>query len=436
MEFDGFVLKDYIVKALKDLRFEHFTEVQKEVFNELKTEKNILAKSKTGSGKSHAFLIPIFQSLDEKLNKVQATILAPTKELAFQIYKMAQHIASFCETEITIKCYSGGTDRLKEIEKLNNNQPQIVIGTPGKIKDLAIDENALKIFTSSYYIVDEVDMSFENGFQDELDAISSVMKDARCMFFSATMREDIIPFIKKYMENATLIDIHNTNDQKIEHIWIPLKYKERFEVLDSLLKTMQPYFCIIFANKKETVIELAANLAKEGYFVASMHGDLTPRERKRVLTDCKNLKYQYLVATDLAARGIDIEGVSHIINYELPKDYEFYLHRSGRTGRMYKDGIVYSLYDNLDDEYLDYLNKKHIKPEYYEIKNGELVPFKGRNTRADRKKPETDYEKEAKKYIPLSKEVKPGYKKKREAKVKELASRLKKNDGKKKRRHK
>jgi len=436
MEFDGFVLKDYIVKALKDLRFEHFTEVQKEVFNELKTEKNILAKSKTGSGKSHAFLIPIFQSLDEKLNKVQATILAPTKELAFQIYKMAQHIASFCETEITIKCYSGGTDRLKEIEKLNNNQPQIVIGTPGKIKDLAIDENALKIFTSSYYIVDEVDMSFENGFQDELDAISSVMKDARCMFFSATMREDIIPFIKKYMENATLIDIHNTNDQKIEHIWIPLKYKERFEVLDGLLKTMQPYFCIIFANKKETVIELAANLAKEGYFVASMHGDLTPRERKRVLTDCKNLKYQYLVATDLAARGIDIEGVSHIINYELPKDYEFYLHRSGRTGRMYKDGIVYSLYDNLDDEYLDYLNKKHIKPEYYELKNGELVPFKGRNTRADRKKPETDYEKEAKKYIPLSKEVKPGYKKKREAKVKELASRLKKNDGKKKRRHK
>ena len=103
---------------------------------------------------------------------------------------------------------------------------------------------------------------------------------------------------------------------------------------------------------------------------------------------------------------------------------------------MYKDGIVYSLYDNLDDEYLDYLNKKHIKPEYYELKNGELVPFKGRNTRADRKKPETDYEKEAKKYIPLSKEVKPGYKKKREAKVKELASRLKKNDGKKKRRHK
>ncbi|MCR5232169.1 MAG: DEAD/DEAH box helicase [Acholeplasmatales bacterium] len=434
MEFDGYKFKDYIVKAIKDLRFDSFTEVQKEVFNQLKTNKNILAKSKTGSGKTHAFLIPIFEALDEKSPKVQATILAPTKELAFQIYKMAQHIASFSDTEINIKCYSGGTDRLKEIEKLQNNQPQIVIGTPGKIKDLAIDSNALKIFTSTYYVVDEVDMSFENGFQEELDNISSVMKDARSMFFSATMREDIVPFIKKYMENTLMIDINNTNDQKIEHIWIPIKYKERIEVLDSLLKTIQPYFCIIFCNKKETVIEVAANLVKEGYFVGSMHGDLTPRERKRVLTDCKNLKYQYLVATDLAARGIDIEGVSHIINYELPKDYEFYLHRSGRTGRMYKDGIVYSLYDNLDDEYLDYLNKKHIKPQYYEFKQGELTPFKGRNTRLDRKKPETDYEKEAKKYIPLSKEVKPGYKKKRDAKVKELASRLKKNDGKKKRR--
>ena len=133
-------------------------------------------------------------------------------------------------------------------------------------------------------------------------------------------------------------------------------------------------------------MDLQAKLVGEGYFVGAMHGDLTPRERKRVLNDCKALKYQYLVATDLAARGIDIEGVSHIINYELPMDYEFYLHRSGRTGRMHKDGIVYSLYEEIDDAYLDSLNKKKIKPseinedtklEYYdkpiEIKSGRLM---------------------------------------------------------------
>ena len=434
MVFDGLELKDYIVRALKDLRFEQFTDVQRAVFNKMKSEKNILAKSKTGSGKTHAFLIPIFQDLDEKVNKVQATIVAPTKELAMQIYKMAQHIASFSPERIDIKLYSGGTDRLKEVEKLEGSQPQIVIGTPGKIKDLSISVNALKIYTSKYFIVDEVDMTFENGFQEDLDAITEVIKDARCMFFSATIAEAILPYLKKYMTNVEFVDINNTNDQQIDHIWIPLKHKERFDCLNMLLKTIQPYLCIIFANKKETVIELAKMLAQEGYFVGAMHGDLTPRERKRVLTDCKNLKYQYLVATDLAARGIDIEGVTHIINYELPKDYEFYLHRSGRTGRMHKDGIVYSFYEELDDEYLDSLNKKKIKPSYYEFKGDELVPYKGRNTRADRIKPKTDYQKEAAKYIPEAKKVKPGYKKKRQAQIDDLASRLKRNDQKKKKR--
>ena len=432
MVFDGLELKDYIVRALKDLKFTEFTEVQKAVFEKMNTEKNILAKSKTGSGKTHSFLIPIFQDLDEDTYKVQATIVAPTKELAMQIYKMAQHIASFSPKRIDIKLYSGGTDRLKEVEKLNGSQPQIVIGTPGKIKDLAIEVNALKIFTSKYFIVDEVDMTFENGFQDDLDSITSVVTDARCMFFSATIAEKILPYLKKYMTNVEFVDINNTNDQKIEHIWIPLKHKERFEVLNMLLKTIQPYLCIIFANKKETVIDLQAKLAQEGYFVGSMHGDLTPRERKRVLQDCKNLKYQYLVATDLAARGIDIEGVSHIINYELPKDYEFYLHRSGRTGRMHKDGIVYSLYEEVDDEYLDSLNNKKIKPTYYEFKQDELVPYKGRNTRLERKKPQTDYQKEAEKFIPKATKVKPGYKKKRQAQIDDLAMRLKKNDLKKK----
>ena len=159
-----------------------------------------------------------------------------------------------------------------------------------------------------------------------------------------------------------------------------------------------------------------------------MHGDLTPRERKRVLQDCNKLKYQYLVATDLAARGIDIEGVTHIINYELPYDYEFYLHRSGRTGRMHSDGIVYSFYESIDDQYLDNLSKKKISPTYFEIKDGELIPYKGRNTRQNRVKPQTDYQKEAAKLVPKSDKVKPGYKKKRQAQIDELARKLKKKD--------
>ena len=436
MNFDGYELKKYIVNAIKDIHFKEFTDVQKEVFNSFfNGDKNILAKSKTGSGKTHAFLIPIFESLDEKKQEVQATIIAPTKELALQIYKVCNHIASFCGDTINIKLFTGGSDRLKEIEKIKNNMPQIVIGTPGKIKDLAIDENVLKIYTSNILVIDEVDMTFENGFKDELDQITAVCQNAKMMFFSATISENVLPYIKKYMTNVDFKEIKDNNNLKIKHIWIPLKYKERYDVLKDLLSTFQPYLCLIFVNKKETAVSLAGKLQAEGYFVGQIHGDMSPRERKRVLNDATKLKYQFIVATDLAARGIDIPGISHIINYELPYDYEFYVHRSGRTGRMYNDGIVYTLYEDLDNDYLDNLNKKNIQPEYYEIKNKQLVEYKGRNTRKDRIKPKTDYQKEAAKYVPLG-EKKPGYKKRRQAMISEIADKLKAKDQKQKKKRK
>lgn len=431
MQFDGYELKDYIVKALKDLNFESFTKIQHEVFDNINNNKNIIAKSKTGSGKTHSFLVPIFNDLDEDDYKIQAVIVAPTKELSFQIYKMAQHIASFSSKRIDIKNYSGGTDRLKEIDKLSNSQPQIVIGTLGKIKDLAIKENVLKIYTAKYFICDEADMTFDDTNIEDLDGIASVLNNAKYMFFSATFSEKILPTMKKYITNVEFLEIKEEQTQ-IKHIWIPLKYKDRYEVLKDLLNTMQPYLCMIFCNKKENVIDLAAKLSNDGYFVGVMHGDLSQRERKRILKECNDLKYQFLVCTDIAARGIDISGVSHIINYELPRDFEFYLHRSGRTGRMFNDGIVYSFYEELDNQYLDNLNKKNIKPEYYEIKNKELIPYKGRNTRENRIKPKTDYELQAKRFVPKSDKVKPGYKKKREEQIKKIAESLKKRDKKRK----
>ena len=256
MKFDGYELKDYIVRALKDLKFTEFTPVQKEVFNEIKSGKNILAKSKTGSGKTHAFLIPIFNDLDPNSNDIFATIIAPTRELATQIYKMAQHIASFSDKTINIKLFVSGSDREREIEKLNKSQPHIVIGTPGKIKDLSITTNALKVYTSKYVVVDEVDMTFEEGFLDDVDNVLSVSNEAKLMFFSATIAISIEPFLKKYMTNVSKIDINNTNDTKIDHIWLPLKHKDRLDVLVGLLETINPYLCIIFVNKKETVNKL------------------------------------------------------------------------------------------------------------------------------------------------------------------------------------
>ncbi|MGM9971849.1 MAG: DEAD/DEAH box helicase, partial [Anaeroplasmataceae bacterium] len=394
----------------------------------------LLVRSKTGSGKTHAFLIPIFNNLDESKQIVQAVIVSPTKELAMQTYKVAQHIASFSPDTISIKLYSGGSDREREIESLKSNQPQIVVATPGKIKDLAVETNVLKIYTSSYYIVDEVDMALDSGYAEDLDAVAAILKDSKMMFFSATISEKILPFVKKYLDSPEYININNQDNLDIKHIWIPLKYRSRNEMLLNLMSVINPYLCIIFANKKNTVIEVANFLRENGYKVGEIHGDLQPRERKRLLSEANALKYQYIVASDLAARGIDIDGVSHIINYEIPKDFEFYVHRSGRTGRMNYTGIVYSFYDELDNVYLDNLSKKGIVPEYKVIKDGELVDFKGRNTRQDRKKPINDVQKKAKSFVQKPKKVTPGYKKKMQAKIDEVASKIYQSQGRRKKR--
>lgn len=425
MKFNGYEFKDFIVRAINDLGFKSFTDVQKGVFDALSSNKNILARSKTGSGKTHAFLIPIFNDLDPKLNQVQAIILSPTTELARQTYKVCQHMASFSPDTISVKLYVGGGDRIREIDALKKSQPMIAIATPGRLKDLVVDENVLKAYTASYLVIDEVDMALDSGYADDIDALTAILKDKKMMFFSATLAESIQPFVKKYLSNPEFIDIKDDSELNITHIWIPLKYRDRFEMLESLMNIINPYLCIIFANKKETVLELAKKLREKGIKAGEIHGDLSPRERKRILKEASELKYQYIVASDLAARGIDIDGVSHVINYEIPKDFEFYIHRSGRTGRMNYTGEVYSFYDDLDDIYLDNLNKKGVKPIYKVIKNGELLDFRGRDSRAKRVKPETDEEKRARAVIKKPSRVTPGYKKKLREKQKSFANQLK-----------
>ncbi len=431
MLFDGYEFKDYIIRAIKDLGFKSFSDVQKNVFDARKSDKNILARSKTGSGKTHAFLIPIFEDLDPTKNEVQAIIVSPTTELARQTYKVCQHMASFSPDTINIKLYVGGTDRTREIEALKKGQPHIVISTPGRLKDLVVDENVLKAYTANYLVIDEVDMALDSGYQDDVDALSAILKDKKMMFFSATMSEAIQPFIKKYLQNPIFIDIKDDSMLNIKHIWIPLKYRDRFALLLDLMNIINPYLCIIFANKKDTVIDLALKLREAGYKVGEIHGDISPRERKRILREADSLKYQYIVASDLAARGIDLDGVSHVINYEIPKDFEFYIHRSGRTGRMNYTGEVYSFYDDLDNVYLDNLNKKGVTPVYMNIKNHELVDFKGRDSRQARVKPVSDEEKRAKAVIKKPNKVTPGYKKKLREKQQAFAKQLKsKNHGK------
>jgi ATP-dependent RNA helicase CshB len=242
------------------------------------------------------------------------------------------------------------------------------------------------------------------------------------MFFSATLAEKIQPFLKKYLESPIFIEIKDDSKLNIEHIWIPLKYKEKMDMLDNLLNIINPYICIIFCNKKGDVNSVYGHLKDQGKSVAMISGELSIRERKHILKEANDLKYQYIVASDVASRGIDIDGVSHIINFDLPRDFEFYLHRAGRTGRMNYTGTVYSFYKDLDGDYLDFLSKNGIEPTYKDIKGGEIVDFKGRNTRQKRVRPLNEIEKSAIKHIAKPTKVTPGYKKKRQKEIDKLTN--------------
>ena len=409
------IKKDFIEKAVTKLGFKDFTEVQAKVIPIARKKTDIIGCSQTGSGKTHAFLIPIFENLDLSSDTVEVVITSPTRELANQIYTFAKQIADESETFIDVRKYTGGSNRQKEIDRLDKSQPKIVIGTPGKIRDLAIKENKLAIYQAQTFVVDEADMALEIGFLEDIDQIAGAMKDdLHMMVFSATIPEKLKPFLRKYMNQPAEIYIKpkELSSLNIEHVFLPLKSKERQFILDKLLEVINPYVAIIFCNTKDSVEEVFAHLYGKKISVARIHGGIPPRERKRIMNLANSGEYQYIVASDIASRGIDIDGVSHVINYELPKDMEFYVHRSGRTGRASYDGLAISFYSPNDDPYVDFLENKGINIIYKEVRNGELVERRERKERDKRERVTAGFDKHSVNVKKNNKTVKPGYKKK------------------------
>ncbi|MFA5036240.1 MAG: DEAD/DEAH box helicase [Candidatus Izemoplasmatales bacterium] len=417
--------KHYIVSALEALKFIDLTEVQQKVIPNILEGKDLMVTSETGSGKTHAFLIPIFQSLDENNHSLQYLISSPTRELAKQIFVFARQMADFSPTPIDIRLFIGGSDRPAEISRLKKSQPQIVIGTPGKLKDLVVKENLLDVHMVKTFIVDEADMTLDEGFLEDVDYVAAKMDShLQTLVFSATMPEKIQPFLRKYLKNPLFIEISKKNQTSlnISHYFVKTKGHPRDEVLKNVLKTINPYFAIVFCNKKESADIVYQIMVTEKYNVGLLHGGLEARKRKQVLTNVREQKYQYLVATDLLSRGIDIADISHIINYELPTDWEFYVHRTGRTGRMDKDGIAISLYDRDDDDYIDMLEARGLKTAYKEIVNNVLVDGKVRSERQKRVQIVSEAEKKAIRVVPKTMIVKPGYKKKYQKQVADVKS--------------
>ena len=415
MKFTEFKFKDYIQEALKDLNFVEATEVQEKLIPVVLAGRDLVGESKTGSGKTHTFLLPIFQKLNEDADSVQVVITAPSRELARQIYQAARQIAAFSDKEIRVANYVGGTDKNRQIGKLSSSQPHIVIGTPGRIYDL-VESGDLAIHKAHTFVVDEADMTLDMGFLITVDKIaSSLPKDLQFLVFSATIPQKLQPFLKKYLSNPVIEQIKTKTviSDTIENWLISTKGRDKNAQIYEITQLLQPYLAMIFVNTKTRADELHSYLTAQGLKVAKIHGDIAPRERKRIMNQVKNLDFEYIVATDLAARGIDIEGVSHVINDAIPQDLSFFVHRVGRTGRNGLSGTAITLYQPSDDSDIRELEKLgiHFIPKM--IKNGEFQDTYDRDRRANREKTQEKLDTEMIGLVKKrKKKIKPGYKKK------------------------
>ncbi|HEO0408589.1 TPA: DEAD/DEAH box helicase [Streptococcus agalactiae] len=422
MSFKDFNFKPYIQRALDELKFVDPTDVQAKLIPVVRSGRDLVGESKTGSGKTHTFLLPIFEKLDESSDDVQVVITAPSRELGTQIYQATKQIAEHSEQEIRVVNYVGGTDKLRQIEKLKVSQPHIVIGTPGRIYDL-VKSGDLAIHKAHTFVVDEADMTLDMGFLDTVDKIAwSLPKDVQILVFSATIPQKLQPFLKKYLTNPVMEKIKTATviADTIDNWLLSTKGRDKNAQILELSKLMQPYLAMIFVNTKERADELHSYLSSNGLKVAKIHGGIAPRERKRIMNQVKNLEFEYIVATDLAARGIDIEGVSHVINDAIPQDLSFFVHRVGRTGRNGLSGTAITLYQPSDDSDIRELEKLGINFIPKVIKNGEFQDTYDRDRRNNREK---SYQKLDTEMIGLvkkkKKKIKPGYKKKIQWKVDE-----------------
>ena len=414
MSFAAFQLQDYLLTAIADKGFKQPTEVQERLIPVIQAGRSVVGQSQTGTGKTHTFLLPIFNQLDLEQQNVQAVITAPSRELATQIYQAAKQLADFSDEEISIMNFVGGTDKLRQVERLATKQPHIVIGTPGRILDL-VTSGDLLIHTTQVMVVDEADMTLDLGFLAEVDQIAGRMPDnLQMLVFSATIPEKLRPFLRKYMNNPLIEEIKPKTviSETIDNWLISTKGKDVNQIIYQLLTIGHPYLAIVFANTKQRVDEISQYLKNQGLSVATIHGDILPRERKRVMKQIQNLDFQYVVATDLAARGIDIEGVSHVINAEIPDDLEFFIHRVGRTGRNQLPGTAITLYEPSDERKINEIEALGITFKPKEIKNDEVVDSYDRNRRQKREKKRDELDTTLIGLVKKKKKkIKPGYKK-------------------------
>ncbi len=344
MTFKELGLSKEILEIIKKKGFKHPSEIQEKVIPLiLENKHDIVGLAQTGTGKTGAFGLPILDnlknSLDSKIPRV--IILAPTRELALQV---SNELVSFKDDKsLKVLTVYGGTAINPQLKDLRKGV-DIIVGTPGRVIDL-INRRALDLKNIDYFVLDEADEMLKMGFIDDIEEIlKSTPNGKRVLLFSATMPEKIKTLTKKYMKKQVIIEVakQSTKKDHIEQVYYKVKQSEKLDALKTIIDFSDFFYGIVFCQTKSDVDEVTSKLKKAGYKADCIHGDIAQNKRERVLQKFRDQKIEVLVATDVAARGIDVKDLTHVINYSLPKEDETYVHRIGRTGRAGKTGIAYS----------------------------------------------------------------------------------------------
>ena len=338
-KFETLGISENVVKAVTELGFENPTPIQEKAIPLLlKNTNDLVALAQTGTGKTAAFGLPLTQMINFQSNQVQSLILCPTRELCIQITKDLQSFVKYINGARIVAIY-GGASIERQTDEIRRGA-QIVVATPGRMVDM-LDRKRVNIKNVQWVVLDEADEMLNMGFQEDLNTILSDTPDnKKTWLFSATMPNEVSRIAKKYMSNPVEITVGNKNQgaENIQHVYYMVNSRDRYLALKRIVDFNPDIFGIVFCRTKAETQEVADSLIKDGYSADALHGDLSQAQRDFVMKRYRSRSIQMLIATDVAARGIDVDDVTHVINYNLPDEIENYTHRSGRTGRAGKSG--------------------------------------------------------------------------------------------------
>ncbi|OLS01482.1 DEAD/DEAH box helicase [Tissierella creatinophila] len=350
-------IKEKLVDLLSNNGIKTPTPIQEKAIPKILDGKDIIGEAQTGTGKTLAFLLPIIEGINVEKNQIQALIMAPTRELAIQITQEAKKLSE--PFGINILAIYGGQDVFKQLKKLENGV-HLVIGTPGRLLD-HMRRDSINLGYIKYLVLDEADVMLNMGFLNDMqDIISNTPKRRQTMLFSATIPKGLKALAKRYMKEPETIKIESTNIilDDINQIVIKTTDRGKEEALINIIKEENPFMAIIFCRTKRRVKTLNIHLQEAGFITEEIHGDLSQAKRERVIKSFRKMEIPLLVATDVAARGLDIEGITHVFNYDIPEDPDSYIHRIGRTGRAGEKGKAYTFVTPKNEEDLISIEKK------------------------------------------------------------------------------